>query len=339
MQPHPNQPKPSEMTRRDFVKLAVASGVAMSTAPLWAGEVKDGMLYRTLGRSGEKVSALGVGGYHIGVPEETVGIRIIRTAMDHGVNFLDNCWDYHNGDSEVRMGKALRDGYRDRAFLMSKIDGHTKAAAARQIDESLARLQTDHVDLMQFHEVVRPGDPEKIFAPGGSAEAMLAAKKAGKVRYIGFTGHKDPAIHLKMLKMAAEHNFPLDAVQMPLNVMDAHFRSFAHQVVPELVKAGIGVLGMKPLGSGAILRSGTVTATECLHYALNLPTSVVITGMDSLAILEQGLNAVRTFKPWSPEEVAALLAKTAAAAASGEYERFKTTTNFDGTSHNPQWLG
>ena len=339
MKPNPHPPKRADMSRRDFVKLAMATGVAVSTAPAWAAETKDGMLYRTLGRTGEKVSALGLGGYHIGVPDADEGIRIIRTAMDSGVNFLDNCWDYHDGESEVRMGKALRDGYRARAFLMTKLDGHTKAAAARQIDESLKRLQTDHVDLMQFHEVVRPGDPEKIFAPGGSAEAMLAAKQAGKVRYIGFTGHKDPSIHLKMLKMAADNHFPLDAVQMPLNVMDAHFRSFAHQVVPELVKAGIGVLGMKPLGSGAILRSNTVTPIECLHYALNLPTSVVITGMDSLAILQQGLEAVRTFKPLAPETVAALLAKTAAAAATGDYEQFKTTDGFDGTSHNPEWLG
>ena len=331
--------KPADMTRRDFVKLAVATGVALSAGPAWAEEVKNDMIYRPLGRTGEKVSALGVGGFHIGNPEEAEGIRIIRTAMDRGVNFLDNCWDYHDGESEVRMGKALRDGYRERAFLMTKIDGQTKVAAARQIDESLKRLQTDHVDLMQFHEVVRPGDPDKIFAPGGSAEAMLEAKKAGKVRYIGFTGHKDPSIHLKMLKLVKEHNFPLDAVQMPLNVMDAHFRSFAHQVVPELVANGIGVLGMKPLGSGAILRSNTVTPIECLHYALNLPTSVVITGMDSMAILEQGLEAIRTFKPLSPEAVTTLLARTAEAAANGQYEGFKTTTGFDGTSQNPQWLG
>jgi aryl-alcohol dehydrogenase-like predicted oxidoreductase len=329
-----------DRSRREFIKLAVATGVAMGAGPAWAAEVKNDMIYRPLGRTGEKISALGLGGYHIGTQaDEAESIRIIRTAMDRGITFLDNCWDYNDGTSEIRMGKALRDGYRDRAFLMTKIDGHTKAAATRQLDESLKRLQTDHVDLLQFHEVVRPGDPEKIFAPGGSAEAMLAAKQAGKVRYVGFTGHKDPAIHLKMLKMAADHDFRLDAVQMPLNVMDAHFRSFTHQVVPELVKAGIGVLGMKSLGSGAILRSNTVTAMECLHYALNLPTSTVISGMDSLAVLEQNLEAVRTFKPLSTDEVAVLLAKTADAAASGGFERFKTSTDFDGTSHNPDWLG
>ena len=334
------RPGRSDLSRREFVKLAVTAGVTVSAAPLWAGEMKNDMLYRPLGRTGEKISALGLGGYHIGLQsDEAESLRLIRTALDCGINFLDNCWDYNDGASELRMGRALRDGYRARAFLMSKIDGQTRAAAARQIDESLNRLQTDHVDLMQFHEVIRPDDPDKIFAPGGSLEAMLAARQAGKVRYIGFTGHKDPAIHLKMLKVAAAHDFHFDAVQMPLNVMDAHFRSFEHQVLPELVQAGIGVLGMKSLGFGAILNSQTVTAIECLHYALNLPTSTVITGMDSLKILEQGLEAVRTFQPLTPEAVAALLAKTAPAAATGEFERFKTSTTFDGTLHNPQWLG
>jgi aryl-alcohol dehydrogenase-like predicted oxidoreductase len=237
------------------------------------------------------------------------------------------------------MGKALQDGYRAKAFLMSKIDGRTKASAAKQIDESLKRLQTDHVDLMQFHEIVRMEDPDRVFAPGGAMEAMLEAKQAGKLRYIGFTGHKDPEIHLKMLAVAAENQFRFDAVQMPLNVMDAHYHSFEHRVVPVLVKDGIGVLGMKSLGFGAILRSQTATAIECLHYALNLPTSTVITGMDSMERLEQALEAARTFKPMTPEQIAALLARTADAAADGKYETFKTTTHFDGTTHNPQWLG
>ena len=222
---------------------------------------------------------------------------------------------------------------------MTKIDGQTKALAAKQIDESLQRLQTDHNDLMQFHEVIRPGDPERIFGAGGSMEAMLEAKKAGKVRYIGFTGHKDPAIHLQMLEKALNNKFHFDAVQMPLNVMDAHFRSFEHQVVPVLVKAGIGVLGMKPLAGGHALETHAVTATECLHYAMNLPTSTVITGMDSMARLDQALQAARTFKPMKPDAVAALLAKTAEPAAAGKFEPFKTTTQYDGTAHNPQWLG
>jgi aryl-alcohol dehydrogenase-like predicted oxidoreductase len=329
------------LTRREFVKLAVATGIVVGAGPrVWAADTKNEMPWRTLGRTSEKISAIGLGGWHIGMQrDEAESIRIIRTAIDRGINFLDNCWDYNRGQSEIRMGRALLDGYRAKVFLMSKIDGQTKASAAKQIDESLKRLQTDHVDLMQFHEIIRLEDPDRVFAPGGAMEAMLEAKKAGKVRYIGFTGHKDPAIHLKMLQAADDHQFHFDAVQMPLNVMDAHFRSFEHQVVPKLVKDGIGVLGMKSLGSGAILRSNTVTAIECLHYALNLPTSTVITGMDSLERLEQALAAARTFKPMTPEQVAALLARTAGAAATGDYEQFKTTSGFDGTARNPQWLG
>jgi aryl-alcohol dehydrogenase-like predicted oxidoreductase len=298
------------------------------------------MIYRTLGRTGEKVSAIGLGGFHIGIPkEEQEGIRLIRTAIDRGITFMDNCWDYHDGGSEVRMGKALRDGYRDRVFLMTKIDGRTKSAAARQIEESLRRLQTDRIDLLQHHEVIRMEDADRVFAEGGANEAVLEARKAGKVRYVGFTGHKDPAVHLRTLEVASQHQFRFDAVQMPLNVMDAHFRSFAQQVVPVLVKQGIGVLGMKPLGSGAILQSGTASAIECLHYALNLPTSVVITGIERTTILDQAVEAASTFKPMSVERVTALLSRTAASAATGKYERFKTSSGFDGTARRPEWLG
>jgi predicted aldo/keto reductase-like oxidoreductase len=330
----------NELTRREFVKLTVATGLAVGAgANLWADETKNDIPYRALGRTGEKVSAIGLGGYHIGNPSEAEGIRIIRSAIDRGISFMDNCWDYHGGASETRMGKALRDGYRDKVFLMSKIDGQTKKLAAQQIDESLKRMQTDHVDLMQFHEVIRDKDADRIFGEGGSVEAMLEAKKAGKVRFIGFTGHKDPDIHLKCLRVAKEHQFRFDAVQMPLNVMDAHFRSFEKKVLPVLVKEQIGVLGMKPLGSGAIVRGNLAKAIECLHYAMNLPTSTVITGCDSMKILDQAIEAARTFKPLTAEQVASLLARTAEAAAGGEYERFKTSTAFDGTTHNPQWLG
>jgi predicted aldo/keto reductase-like oxidoreductase len=335
-------PTGAGMTRREFVISAMAAGVVLGATPGALGAASMGeMPYRTLGKTKEKLSAIGLGGYHIGNPEEQEGIRIIRSAIDQGITFMDNCWDYHDGQSEVRMGKALRDGYRAKVFLMSKIDGQTKALAAQQIDESLQRLQTDHVDLMQFHEVIRTGDPERIFGPGGSMEAMLEAKKAGKVRYIGFTGHKDPAIHLKMLETARQHHFHFhfDAVQMPLNVMDAHFRSFQHQVLPVLVREGIGVLGMKPLGSGHILESHAVKPVECLHYAMNLPTSTVITGIDKMEYLTQAVQAAHSFKPMSSKTVAALLARTAFHASAGQYEPFKTGTSYDGTVHNPQWLG
>jgi aryl-alcohol dehydrogenase-like predicted oxidoreductase len=329
------------VTRREFLGIAVAATCAAGAEKLsWAADTQGGIPYRTLGRTGEKVSMVGLGGYHLGNPkDEQESIRIIRTAIDSGINFLDNCWDYHGGDSEVRMGKALRDGYRQRAFLMTKIDGHTKKAAAQQLEESLRRLQTDHLDLLQFHENIRMDDSDKIFAPGGGMEAVLEAQKAGQVRYIGFTGHKDPDIHLKMLQVAAAHQFHFDAVQMPLNLMDAHFHSFEKKVLPVLVRDGVGVLGMKPMGAGLILGSKTVEPIECLHYAMNLPTSVVITGCESLENLEQALKAAKTFRPMSGTEVAALLAKTEAVARNGDFELYKTTSQFDGTVHNPQWLG
>jgi predicted aldo/keto reductase-like oxidoreductase len=332
--------------RREFlgqVSLGIAGASAGVTETVFAAPTPaaaGGMPYRTLGRSGEKVSLLGLGGYHIGLQtDEQESIRIIRTAIDNGVNFMDNCWDYNEGASEIRMGKALKDGYRKKVFLMTKIDGQVKGAATEQIDECLRRLQVETIDLVQFHEVIRPGDPDRIFGPGGAYEAALEAKKAGKLRYIGFTGHKDPDIHLKMLHTGFQHGFTFDAVQMPLNVMDAHYRSFAHKVVPVLVQHGIGVLGMKPLGFGAILKSNTVTPIECLHYAMNLPTSVVINGCDSLERLHQGLEAARTFRPLEKAQLDPILAKTVTAAHNGEYEQFKSSDFFDGTAHNPKWLG
>lgn len=298
------------------------------------------MIYRTLGSTGEKVSAIGMGGFHIGKQEtEAESIKLIRTAIDRGITFLDNCWDYNDGASEIREGKALKDGYRNKVFLMSKIDGRDKKTAAKQIDESLLRLQTDHLDLMQFHEIIRLEDPDKIFAEGGAFEAMTEAKKAGKIRYIGFTGHKDPYVHLRMLETAAAHNFKFDTVQMPLNVMDAHFRSFEQQVLPKLVADKIGVLGMKSMGDPFILESKTVSAVECLRYSLTLPTSVVITGIDKMEVLEQAFQVAKTFKPMSQTEVSTLLAKTKTAAMTGKFEKFKTESRFDGTAKNPKWLG
>jgi len=287
-----------------------------------------------------EVSIIGLGGHHIGrQKEERESIEIIRTAIDSGINFMDNCWDYHDGGSEIRMGKALEGGYREKVFLMTKIDGRTKKAAAEQLDQSLRRLQTDVIDLLQHHEVLRLEDPDRIFAEGGAQEALIAARKAGKIRFIGFTGHKDPLVHLRMLEVAAQHGFRFDTVQMPLNVMDAHFRSFEKQVLPVLVKEGIGVLGMKSMGDSLILNSKTVTPVECLHYAMALPTSTVITGIDSMEILKQDIEAVKKFQPLTEKQATDLLARTARAASEGRFEGFKTTNGFDGTAKHPEWLG
>jgi aryl-alcohol dehydrogenase-like predicted oxidoreductase len=299
------------------------------------------MIYRDLGSTGEKVSAIGVGGWHLGLKhvDENLAIRIVRSAIDNGINFLDNCWDYNDGASEIRMGKALRDGYREKSFLMTKIDGRSKKEAARQLNESLQRLDVECIDLVQHHEILRFEDPHRIFDPDGANSALLDARKAGKIRYIGFTGHKDPRIHLYMLEVAEQNGFIFDSVQMPLNLFDDHYRSFAKLVVPELTRRRIGVLGMKSMANGILLKSNTVTPLECLHYALNLPTSVVITGIDSMKILDQAFEAVRTFHPMSDAELQPLLAKTAAAAATGQFEPFKTSSIFDGTATKPEWLG
>jgi aryl-alcohol dehydrogenase-like predicted oxidoreductase len=296
---------------------------------------------RDLGRTGEKVSMIGLGGFHIGAPKlsDSEAVRIIRVAIDSGLNFMDNSWDYNGGDSETRLGKALKDGYRERAFVMTKVDGRTKKEATKQIEESLKRLHVDHVDLMQHHEVIRFEDVDRIFGEGGAMEAFLDAKQAGKIRYIGFTGHKDPRIHLYMLERAKERDFHFDTVQMPLNLMDAHFRSFEKAVLPVLVDEGIGVLGMKSMGDGFLLKSQTVTPADCLRYALSLPTSVVITGIDSMEILEQALDIGRNFRPLTPAETDVLLTLTATAAAKGEFELFKTTSHFDSTAKNLKWLG
>ncbi|MFW6324000.1 MAG: aldo/keto reductase [Desulfovibrionales bacterium] len=303
-------------------------------------ERKGNMLYRTLGGTGEQVSLIGLGGHHIGrIQEDDQAVRLIRSAIDQGVTFMDNSWDYHDGLSELRMGKALLDGYRDRIFLMTKVDGRDKKTAAKQIEESIRRLQTDRIDLLQFHEVIRLEGPDLIFSESGAAEAVLEARQAGKVRFVGFTGHKDPLVHLRMLEIADGHGFEFDTVQMPLNVMDGHFRSFQHRVLPELNRRNIGVLGMKSMGDGFILKSDTVSPVECLHYAMNLPVSTVITGMESLERLDQGLEAVRTFTPFSREQVDSLLDRTRDAALSGKFEPFKTTSKFDATARRPEWLG
>jgi uncharacterized protein len=336
------------MQRRDFLKSATAAGIATtlpasqntpSSAPSKRPEA-PGMIYRDLGTTGERVSAIGLGGYHLGKqPDAAESIRLMHTAIDHGITFLDNCWDYNDGISEVRMGQALRNGYREKVFLMTKMDGRTAAEYNKQLEQSLGRLQTDMIDLVQFHEIIRMEDPDRIFAPGGALEAAVAARQAGKIRYIGFTGHKDPAVHLRMLETAQKHSFHFDTIQMPINVMDAHFRSFTKEVMPVALKQGVGVLAMKTFGDSFILKSNTVQPIEALHYGLTQPVSVVITGIDNAQILDQALEAVRTFKPLDQTQIASLLARTATAAAEGKFEPFKTTAHFDGTAANPKWLG
>src|SRR3989442_10492921 len=278
--------------RRPLLKTAAGAAVFPIAPSSTTGAKTRGQLpRRRLGHTGEMVSMVGLGGYHLVRPElpEAESIRIVRAAIDNGLNFLDNCWDYNGGQSELRMGKALRDGYRQRAFLMTKIDGRDKKTAARQIEESLRRLETDRVDLLQFHEIIRMSDPDRIFAAGGAMEAALEAKKAGKIRYIGFTGHKNLDVHLKMLETAANNHFLFDSVQMPLNVMYTQYASFEKNVLPVLVKNDIGVLGMKPMGDHIILERKTAPPVECLHYAMNLPTRIVITGCNSMPIPDTGL--------------------------------------------------
>jgi aryl-alcohol dehydrogenase-like predicted oxidoreductase len=337
------------MDRRDFLKTAtvaaagtVASAGAQSTRPSVPGRRPESpnMIYRELGDTGERVSAIGIGGYHLGKqqdPDES--IRLLRAAIDRGITFMDNCWDYNGGISEVRMGQALRDGYREKVFLMTKIDGRDKNTAARQIEQSLGRLQTDVIDLLQFHEVIRLDDPDVIFAVGGAIEAVQEAKQAGKIRYIGFTGHKDPSVHLRMFETADQHGFHFDTVQMPINVMDAHFRSFLNGVAPVAQKHGTAILAMKTFGDPYILQSKTVTPMDALHFGLNSPASVVITGIDSPAILDQAFEAVKSFNPLDQQQVAAILAKTKEAAMTGRFELFKTSSHYDGTIKNPSWLG
>jgi aryl-alcohol dehydrogenase-like predicted oxidoreductase len=298
--------------------------------------------YRTLGHTGEQVSCIGMGGYHLGKSDvtEKEAIHLIRTGVDRGINFLDNSWDYNNGESEKRMGKAIKDGnLRASVFLMTKNDGRTKEEFNRQLEESLKRLQVDHVDLMQFHEIIRFEDPDRIFAEDGAIEAALAARKAGKVRYIGFTGHKDPRIHLYMLEVADQHEFEFDTVQMPVNVMDYHFRSFSNLVLPELTQRNIGVLGMKSIGDAVILKSGAITALECLQYSLSRPVSVQITGINKMEYLDQAIKAAQTYGKVSQQEMTAILNRVKPFAMKGDWELFKTSALFDSTAQNLEWLG
>jgi predicted aldo/keto reductase-like oxidoreductase len=318
-----------------------AGGAPQGGVPKGKYKIPSGAKVQTreLGRTGERVSIVGVGGYHLGLPSEQQSIRIVRRALDQGMNFLDNCWDYNEGKSEERMGKALRDGYRKKAFLMTKLDGRTSQSARDQLEQSLKRLQTEMIDLVQIHEVIRDDDPERCFAPGGTVEALVAARKAGKLRFIGFTGHKDPRIHRSMLETARKNGFHFDSVQLPLNVLDAHYRSFEKEVVPLAVEQGTAVLGMKSMAAGLILESGAASPVECLRYAMSVPgVSVTITGCDSEGVLEQALWLATTFKPMEDDERQKLLSRTAPHAQGGKWEKFKTTQTFDGTEQHKQWL-
>jgi uncharacterized protein len=333
------------MTRR-----AILAGVAAaSVAPLAAGQSgspgqsgssgpsgSPGTVpQRPLGRTGLQVSALGIGGYHLGsTKNQEEANAIVHEALDAGINFFDNCWEYHDGVAEERMGVAL-EGLRNRVVLMSKVCSHgrDKKIAMRMLEESLRRLRTDHLDVWQIHEVVYWNDPDLIFAADGAAEALTQAKREGKVRFVGFTGHKDPGIHLKMLS----HDFAFDTVQMPLNCFDASFRSFETAVLPELNRRGIAPLGMKSMGgSGEIVQGGAVTPEQALRYAMSLPVATTISGIDSIDVLRQNIEVARNFKPFTAAELKALRDRCSEQAADGHLELFKTTTKYDGAEGRRQ---
>jgi predicted aldo/keto reductase-like oxidoreductase len=301
----------------------------------------NGIGRRKLGRADAEVSIIGIGGYHLGLGSVTEqdAITVIRKALDEGINFLDNCWDYNAGVSEERMGKALQDGYRQKAFLMTKLDGRTGAESRKQLEQSMTRLKTDHIDLVQIHEVIRMTDPEQAFQAGNVVDVLKQARKEGKIRFIGFTGHKSPEMHLNMIEVADKHGFTFDTVQMPVNALDEHYDSFGQKVIPVAQKHGMAILGMKPLSNAAILKLGTVTAPEALHYAMSVPVTMTITGCQSLANLEQALGVARNFKPMNAEQKIALLQRTAPMAPDGKFEDYKSSHMYDGTFHNPQWLG
>jgi aryl-alcohol dehydrogenase-like predicted oxidoreductase len=330
-------------SRRDFLKVAAVAGAgSVAGSKAAAAQASGGgtmsvsqVPKRELGKTGMQVSALGVGGYHLGsTRDQKEATELVARALDAGINFFDNAWEYHKGESELRLGVALR-GKRDQAIVMSKVctHGRDKAVGLRMLEESLRRLQTDHLDVWQVHEVVYEDDPELIFRPNGVAEALIEAKKQGKVRAIGFTGHKDPSIHLRML----EHDFPFDTMQMPLNCFDATFRSFEQSVLPEARRRGIAVLGMKSLGgSGEMVKKGGVTPEEGLRYAMSLPVATTISGMDSIDVLEQNLKIVAGFQPYTAEEMDALRKRSQELAADGRMELFKTTKMYDGDEGRQQ---
>jgi uncharacterized protein len=325
--------------RREFMQtgaagLATAALVA-STADSAHGQNAAGIPLRPLGRTGQSVTMICLGGYHSSVhANEQDSIRLIQRAVDEGITFLDNAWDYHNGGAEERMGKAISQGNRrEKVFLMTKCCGRTAKDAQSHLEDSLRRLRTDHLDLWQFHEIVYDNDPDWIFADGGAIEYALKAKEEGKIRFLGFTGHKDPSIHLKML----DKPYPWATVQMPLNVMDSQFRSFQHRVLPVLNQRGIAPIAMKSLGgNGKIVSEANVAIEEALRYVLSLPIATLVSGIDSEKVLEQNLKIVRDFKPMTTDEMAAIENKVRPYAGDGRFELFKSSKMYDGPYHRKQ---
>lgn len=308
---------------------AAQAGQALAADPARPSSSAQKMPSRAFGKTGVNVSILGIGGHAIGLAKlESEAIAIVHEAIDAGVNFFDNAWEYHEGRSEEWMGKALK-GRRDKVFLMTKVctHGRDKKTAMQQLEQSLKRLGTDHLDLWQIHECIYDNDPELHFASGGVVEAIEQAKKEGKTRFVGFTGHKDPSIHLKMLAK----NFPFDACQLPLNAFDSQFRSFEKQVLPELNKRGIAPIAMKSLGgTGEMVKKGVLTVEECLRYVLSLPVAVLVSGIDSLGVLRQNLEIARSFKAMTAAEMTAVREKCAKYAGDGRFELYKTSKRFDG---------
>jgi predicted aldo/keto reductase-like oxidoreductase len=326
-----------KLSRRDFLQAGTAGlAVASMTAAAAARAVNaEGIPLRPLGRTGENVTMICLGGYHSSVhQDENESIRLIQRAIDEGITFLDNAWDYHNGAAEERMGKAISQGNRrDKVFLMTKVCGRTAKDAQSHLEDSLRRLRTDHLDLWQFHEIVYDNDPDWIFASGGAIETALRAKDQGKIRFLGFTGHKDPSIHLKML----DKPYPWATVQMPLNVMDGLYRSFQHKVLPVLKEREIGPIGMKSLGgTGKIVADGVISVEEALRYVLSMPIATLVSGIDSERVLDQNVKIVREFKPMTADERAAVEAKVSAHAGDGRYELFKSSKAFDSSYHRKQ---
>jgi predicted aldo/keto reductase-like oxidoreductase len=332
---------PQSPNRREFLQ-AGAAGVAAVTMAAAAGAAPPatnagGIPLRPLGRTGETVSILCLGGHASTNPKkmsEPESLRLIQRAVDEGITFMDNCWDYHDGLAEERMGKALAEGgRRDKVFLMTKVCGRTAKEARSNLEDSLRRLKTDRIDLWQFHEMVYDNDPDWVFAEDGAIQAGIDAIKDGKVRYLGFTGHKDPIIHLKMLSKP----YKWASVQMPLNVMDVHYRSFQKNVLPVLLDRGIGVLAMKSLGgNGSIVTKAGVPVEDALRYVLSLPISTLVSGIDSEKVLDQNLKIVRESKPMTADEMLAVENRTLALAGDGRFELFKSSKAFDGPVHRKQ---